>query len=115
MLPRLMSRLRGSLFAFPLAALTALAMFWISEASYRDAKATLDALGERGTARTQIQTLRHALAEAETGQRGFLLSGRQEYLEPYNDSLVTIQSVLGWLRAYYKADPEGFQHAPYGH
>jgi signal transduction histidine kinase len=104
MIGRLMSRLRGSLFAFPLAALTALAMFWISEASYRDAKATLDALGQRGTARTQIQALRHALAEAETGQRGFLLSGRPEYLQPYNDALVAIQAALGWLRVYYADD-----------
>jgi signal transduction histidine kinase len=107
MIVRLMSRLRGSLFAFPLAALTALAMFWISEASYRDAKATLDALGARAIARTQIQTLRHGLAEAETGQRGFLLTGRAEYLKPYSDSLVAIQGALAWLRDYYAGDPHG--------
>ena len=104
---RLIKRLRGSLFAFPLAALTALAMFWISEASYRDAKATLDALGERAGASAQIQTLRHALAEAETGQRGFLLTGRKEYLQPYNDSLSTIRASLEWLHDYYLRDPEG--------
>src|SRR4051812_26252159 len=104
---RLISRLRGSPFAFPLAALTALAMFWISEASYQDAKATLDALGERGVARTQIQSLRHAFAEAETGQRGYLLSQRKEYLRPYSNSLATIEQALGWLRRYYADDPKG--------
>ena len=79
---RLISRLRGSPFAFPLAALTALAMFWISEASYQGASATLGALGERGDARTEIQTLRHVLTEAESAQRGYLLSGRKDYLQP---------------------------------
>jgi signal transduction histidine kinase len=107
MLARLISRLRGSPFAFPLAALTALAMFWISEASYEDAKVTLDALGRIGSARTQIQDFRHALTEAETGQRGYLLSGRKEYLQPYNDSLVTIDKTLSWLRGYYAGDPAG--------
>ena len=104
---RLISRLRGSPFAFPLAALTALAMFWISEASYQGASATLGALGERGVARTEIQTLRHVLSEAESAQRGYLLSGRKEYLQPYTDSLQTIHKSIGWLRSYYAKDPAG--------
>ena len=104
---RLISRFRGSPFAFPLAALTALAMFWISEASYQDAKATFDALGQRDNARTEIQSLRHGLAEAETGQRGYLLSGRKEYLQPYAASLATIPRSLAWLRDYYANDPAG--------
>ena len=102
---RLISRLRGSPFAFPLAALTALAMFWISEASYQGASATLGALGERGVARTEIQTMRHVLSEAESAQRGFLLSGRKDYLQPYTDSLVTTRKSLAWLRDYYAKDP----------
>ena len=81
---RLISRLRGSPFAFPLAALTALAMFWISEASYQDAKATFDALGERSIAQTEIQTLRNGLSDAETGHRGYLLTGQEDYLAPFH-------------------------------
>jgi len=104
---RLISRLRGSPFAFPLAALTALAMFWISEASYQGASATLGALGERGDARTEIQTLRHVLTEAESAQRGYLLSGRKDYLQPYTDSLTTIRASLVRLRDYYGKDEAG--------
>ena len=103
----LISRLRGSPFAFPLAALTALAMFWISEASYQDAKATFDALGQRGIARTEIQTLRHGLAEAETGQRGYLLSGRKEYLKPYTDALPDDSALSPGCADYYARDPAG--------
>ena len=104
---RLISRFRGSPFAFPLAALTALAMFWISEASYQDAKVTFDALGERGIARSEIQTLRNSLSDAETGERGYLLSGREEYLQPYTDALATIPRSVAWLRDYYAKDPVG--------
>jgi len=104
MLRRLISRLRGSPFAFALAALTALAMFWISEASYQGASATFRALGERGVARTEIQSLRHGLTEAESSQRGYLLTGRKEYLQPYGASLDTIQQALAWLRTYYAGD-----------
>jgi signal transduction histidine kinase len=103
---RLISRLRGSPFAFALAALTALAMFWISEASYQGASATFRALGDRAIASSEIQSLRHGLAEAESGQRGYLLSGRKEYLQPYTTSLDTIQQALAWLRGYYARDPQ---------
>ncbi|HUP08023.1 MAG TPA: CHASE3 domain-containing protein [Caldimonas sp.] len=104
---RLISRLRGSPFAFPLAALTALAMFWISETSYTGAHETLGSLGERGIARTELQTLRHALAEAESGQRGYLLTGRDAYLQPYTQALQTIGQSLHWLRRHYAEHPDG--------
>ena len=102
---RLISRLRGSPYAFPLAAVTALAMFGISEASYREAKTTLDSLGERGVARSEIQTLRHGLAEAETGQRGYLITGRKEYLKPYTEAQQAVQAVVASLRTRYVHDP----------
>src|SRR5438132_7580398 len=106
-LTALISRLRGSPFAFPLAALTALAMFWITETSYTGAHETLGSLGERGVARTELQTLRDALAEAESGQRGYLLTGRQAYLQPYTEALETIDHSLYWLRRHYAEPPEG--------
>ena len=107
MLRDLISRLRGSPFAFPLAALTALAMFWISEASYQDAKATLDSLGARGVARGQIEILRHSLADAENGQRGYLITGRPDYLRPYLDGRVSARESLDFLRKRYAADAAG--------
>jgi len=101
---RLISRLRGSPFAFPLAALTALAMFWISEASYQDAKSTLDTLGDRGVARSEIQTLRHGIAEAETAQRGYLITGRPEYLHPYEQARQAVERSSEWLSRRYAQD-----------
>ena len=68
-------------------------MFWISEASYQDAKATLDALGERGDRPHRAPDAAPRLLDAETGQRGYLLTGRTEYLQPYTDALPTIRAL----------------------
>jgi CHASE3 domain sensor protein len=81
-----LSRFRGQVIAFPLAALAALAMLAISEASYQDATSSLDRLGERATARAKLNDLVKALIDAETGQRGYLLTERAEYLKPYEQA-----------------------------
>ena len=98
---QIISRFRGSPFAFPLAALTALAMFFISETSYQQATGALDDLGAMGSARLSIQELRRAMTDAETGQRGYLLTKRKEYLDPYNRALSEVTKELATLNAYY--------------
>ena len=102
---KLLPLLHGSPFAFPLAVIAALAMFLISESSYQQATATLDALGERGLARTKIQTLWRSLTDAETGQRGYLLTSRPEYLKPYVEAQSHVADTLAWLNGYYRNDP----------
>jgi signal transduction histidine kinase len=102
---RILSRLRGSPFAFPLAALAALAMFLISESSYQQATKTFEGLGTQDMARTMIQTLWRSLIDAETGQRGYLLTGRQEYLRPYDAGQAEAKQALDWLNSYYSTDP----------
>jgi signal transduction histidine kinase len=102
---RVFERFRGSPFAFPLAALTALAMFFISEASYHEASESLDALGTMGQARIGLQNLSRSLVDAETGERGYLLTGRPEYLQPYTDALGRVQKTLDDLTNYYAKDP----------
>ena len=102
---KLLPRLRGSRFAFPLAALAALAMFVISESSYQQATATFDALGTQGLARTNVQVLWRSLTDAETGQRGYLLTGRKEYLKPYVEAQSRLSDALTWLDGYYERTP----------
>jgi len=100
-----LSRLRGSVIAFPLAALAALAMLAISEASYQDATSSLDRLGERGAARSKLNDLVKSLLDAETGQRGYLLTDRREYLRPYEQAQQESRTLLAWLKDYYAKDP----------
>jgi signal transduction histidine kinase len=101
----LLLRLRGSPFAFPLAALAAITMFLISESSYQQASSTFEGLGMQGRARTTIQVLWRSLLDAETGQRGYLLTGRREYLKPYTDAQAEVTHALDWLNNYYAPDP----------
>ena len=64
-----LSRFRRNIVAFPLAALAALAMLAISEASYQEATGALDSLGERAAAQTGLNELVKALLDAESGER----------------------------------------------
>ena len=100
-----LSYFRRSVVAFPLAALAALAMFVISEVSYQDATSSLDSLGERATARIRLNQVAKSLLDAETGQRGYLLSNRQEYLNPYRDAQEGLRESTEWLKKYYASDP----------
>jgi signal transduction histidine kinase len=102
---KMISRVRGSPFAFPLAALTAVAMFFISETSYNEATDSLDRLGVTGDTRIGLQTLWRSLNEAETGERGYLLTGRAEYLQPYTNAIGEVHQALERLTVYYQDDP----------
>jgi len=103
---KLLSRLRRSPFAFPLAALAALGMFAISESSYQQASSTFESLDTQGLARNTIQKLWRSLTDAETGERGYLLTSRQEYLRPYTIGRQQTNEALDWLNTYYGADPQ---------
>eukprot|EP01041_Mallomonas_annulata_P030083 gene30083-52173_t len=67
-----------------LAFAAAAATVFISEASYWRSAGTLQELSAMGAARTQIQVLERSMLDAETGQRGYLLTGDDTYLQPYN-------------------------------
>ena len=47
----------------------------------------------------RLQTLLTRLQDAETGQRGYLLTGQESYLAPYQDALTAIPGELSALRA----------------
>ena len=70
---------RQSAFAFPIAAVAVLAMVLISEASYSGSRRAMDELSAISTARFQTQRLLRLLVDAETAQRGDLITGRAEY------------------------------------
>jgi signal transduction histidine kinase len=97
---------KRSPFIVPLACLATAAMVFISEGSYWQAAGTLDALGTMATARLHIQSLERDIQSAETGRRGYLLSGDSEYRGPYDNALIEIGESLGFLQRHYSADPK---------
>ena len=97
-------RWRRRAFVLPLAALAALAALLINEAAYQRSNVALHSLGEHASARLRINAVLRGLIEVETGERGYLLTGRDEYLQPYRDSIGAVGESLRWLEHYYERD-----------
>ncbi len=98
-------RLRRSPFAFPLAALVALVMLLISETSYRSSRNSMDAVSNLSIARLRVQRVLRLMVDAETAQRGYLLTGRKDYLEPYRNSIEALPETMAKLKAHYASRP----------
>ncbi len=102
----IVSRLRRSPFAFPVAALAALAMLFISETSHWRSRSALDEVSDLSATRLRVQRLLLNVVDAETAQRGYLLSGRKEYLEPYRNAIESLPIVLERLATYSAGHPD---------
>lgn len=86
---------------FPLACVAAVLLLLISEGSYWQAVRTLDQLGTMEAVRTRIQSLNQSVLDAETGQRGYLLTSRAEHLELFDKARQEVAETLGFLDRYY--------------
>ncbi len=93
--------LRPGRVVFPLALLAAAAMIFVSEAAYKQSVNTLDRLVAATQAHASVLDLRKNILDAETGQRGYLLTGREEYLVPYRDAVEPINELFRSLEAHY--------------
>ena len=91
---------------FPLACAAAVTMVVISEGSHWQSVRTLDQLGTMATASGVVQGLQQSILVAETGQRGYLLSGRPEHLLPYRQALHDIDAGYLFLDRYYSGQPD---------
>ena len=95
---------KRSPWVFPLACVAAVAMLLVSEGSYWQAVRTLDTLGAMEAVRARIQGLKQSVLDAETGQRGYLLTSRKEHLEPFDKARQDVATTLGFLDRYYADD-----------
>ena len=90
----------------PLACSAALAMLAVNEFAYwNSSKAAAESLSVVATQKI-INQLHTRTLEAETGQRGYLLTGRKEYLQPYEDSLSQINVGFVQLQTRYQHHPD---------
>jgi len=65
--------------------------------------------GERDRVQAQIDGLHQLLAlvvDAETGQRGYVITGKQEFLQPYRQATQDIPASMATLRALYASEPD---------
>ena len=54
----------------------------------------------------ELDNLLSSVRDAESGQRGFVITGNRKYLAPYDDALVAINSHLATLRNLIRNNPE---------
>ena len=92
-----------------LAGLAAMAMLFISEGTYRESVATLDHLGTSQVGRVSLRDLRLGVVGAESSQRGYLLTARKAYLEPYAHGVQEANDSLAELTRYYGDQPAAAQ------
>ncbi len=65
-----------------------------------------DAVNTARRIRATTITVRGTLQDAETGQRGFLLTGSQNYLKPYNDAIAASPVARAAMREATAVDPQ---------
>jgi signal transduction histidine kinase len=103
---RILNLFKRNPIIFTLACAAVVAVVVISEVTHWRSVSTLAKLAEIGSARSNVQILAQSMLDAETGQRGYLLTNRKEYLQPYDKALKKINESLQFLHQYYGRDPQ---------
>ena len=86
-----------------IAMMAALAVMIISELAYRLAERAVESEHARTEARFDALLLRSLMADAETAQRGFLITGRDRYLEPMQAAEARLPEVIQRLSTRYES------------
>lgn len=90
--------------SLPLAILAAAILIFINEASFRQSTQAVSRIEEAQKTRGALNKLLQQLLDAETGQRGYLLTGDASYLEPYSLALDSINQNMDFLRQLFTSD-----------
>jgi signal transduction histidine kinase len=92
--------------SLPLALLAAGILIAINETGYNRSIAAVNSLAQVQETRGAVNRLLQHMLDAETGQRGYLLTGEASYLEPYQNATAVINENLMLLRTLYIDQPE---------
>ena len=91
-----------------LALLAACVLIGINETAYVQSSYALDDIAEASRIRLSLNRVLQHVLDAETGQRGYLLTGDPRYLEPYDAAVAAVGEQLDGLRAMYRPDAADF-------
>ncbi|MEJ2803447.1 CHASE3 domain-containing protein [Comamonadaceae bacterium PP-2] len=98
--------------SFPLAVLVVVVLIGISELSYQRSRQALTDVSELVDARQSIQDMLRYVLDAETGQRGYLLTGDNRYLEPYRTATLHIEKERAVLQQWVSTHPYDIARMP---
>jgi PAS domain S-box-containing protein len=93
---------------FGLAAAILAAVGWISYRSLTEQIATSQQSIHSKNVSEKLETILSLISDAEAGQRGYLLTGNERYLEPYNTAIDRLRQQVNRLRKL-TADRPGYQ------
>ena len=88
-----------------LALLAAVTLLVINETGYRQSSRALAEISRAQQARFAVTMLLQNVLDAETGQRGYMLTSEDAYREPYDKALQQIDLNLAHLRQLYAGRP----------
>jgi signal transduction histidine kinase len=94
---------------FALAVFAAVVLVTVSEMGYRNAQQASDSLNVVNEKRGALNHLLQLAIDAETGQRGYLITGDTAYLGPYDEAIANVGSTLDILRKHYLDSPTDLQ------
>ena len=95
--------------SLPMALLAAMVLVGINEVGHMRSQDAVEQLAQGLTTRSDVNKLLQSMLDAETGQRGYLLTGNETYLEPYDKAVATVQTNLDSLRMQFMGAPADMQ------
>ena len=84
-----------------LAVVAVAGLIFINEASFRSSNDAVSDMQEAQLTRGALNNLTQTVLDAETGQRGYLITGDQRYLEPYDAAIGQVNQQLDTLREIF--------------
>ena len=109
MLNRVWAQLARETWTLLIMMMVALMIIGVNEWSYQRSAKSRGVLVGNTAAREQINNVLQRLTDAESGQRGYFVTGVEAYLEPYNSAANDIDGALKLLKAHYQSEPAQHQ------
>ncbi|MBA3590712.1 CHASE3 domain-containing protein [Methylibium sp.] len=102
-------RRRAAVLSFPLALIAALSLLLFGELSYHRSQTALRDTTDAYDVRLEVERLLRLMVDAESGQRGYLLTGRTDYLKPFAEATQSIGQLLLGMTRFYSAPARSAQ------
>ena len=91
--------------SLPLAVLVAALLIFVNETGFHSSRSAMVQIDKEENTRAAINKLLQLMLDAETGQRGYLLTGDERYLEPYDAALAGVTANLDELQSLTSGNP----------
>lgn len=95
---------RKNVWVMPLAVLAVAALIALNEMGFQRSTDAAKTMVSEQEKRSTLNALLQQVLDAETGQRGYLLTGDEKYLLPYTDAIAKIDGTLATLGKIYATD-----------